>query len=144
MKGFLLILGSIVLAGGILYAVLGPKPEWQPRGGTFEEGTSGIMGEARLGPTCPAEPRSEPGSGECADKPFVGTLELTNVDGTRVVKEFTTNAKGEFKIALPPGEYMFRNKPSAGPFPSCGKTGAVTVNGEGFVEVIVFCDTGIR
>jgi hypothetical protein len=144
MKGLNLIIGSVVIAAGILYFAFGPRPEIDfNRGGTEEKGASGISGEVRLGPTCPGR-RIPPGDDNCADKLYQGKFELLEFDGTTVVREFSSGEDGKFKISVPEGEYMIRNKSTGEPFPTCGKTGMIPVEKEGFTEVIVFCDTGIR
>jgi len=99
---------------------------------------TGIEGEVLLGPQCPGATRT---SEECPDKPLSGTFELLDLKGNKV-KEFTSDLLGKFSIAVPPGDYSIRLK-SSSPFPSCGKSGIVPVE-TGYVEVIVFCDTGIR
>lgn len=106
--------------------------------------TSGIRGEARLGPICPAVRRSEPGSGECADKLYQADFLLYKGETAIVAAEFSTDERGQFSVSLPPGEYRIRNKPSGNPYPKCGGTGIVPVEEGKFAEVIVFCDTGIR
>jgi hypothetical protein len=146
MKGLNLIIGSIVIAAGILYFAFGPRPAFDldmNRGGTIEEGTSGIEGEVRLGPTCPGQ-RVPPGEDNCADKLYQAEFELLDFHGTTVVREFSSDEQGKFKISVPAGEYMIRNKDQTQPFPTCGKTGTIPVESEEFTSVIVFCDTGIR
>lgn len=145
MKDVYLVLGSVVLALIILFVAFGPEPEINfGKRGTMEEGVSGIMGEVRLGPTCPAEPRAEPGSGECGDKLFSTKLFLLDVTGLNVVREFESGADGRFKISVPPGEYFIRRTPAGDELPTCGGTGLVPVELNEYADVIVFCDTGIR
>lgn len=144
MRGLNLIIGSVVIAAGILYFAFGPRPDLNfGKGGTSEDGISGIMGEVRLGPTCPGA-RMEPGEDKCADKLYQGEFELLDFYGRTVIREFSTDEQGKFKISVPAGEYMIRNKDTGQPFPACGKSGTIPVSAEGFADVIVFCDTGIR
>ncbi len=140
MKGIYLIIGSMVIAAGILYFVMGPKSTGENNTG---DGTSGIMGEVRLGPTCPTR-RAEPGDDECADKLYQTNLVVMDEAGTRVIKAFSSDKDGKFKISLPVGEYVIRNAEPSTILPSCGKSGSVPVELNEYTDVIVFCDTGIR
>ncbi len=104
--------------------------------------TSGIEGKVLLGPMCPVEksPREE----GCANKYFQTNLELTTVDGSKVIKKFSSDVDGLFKVSVAPGEYAIRNVQTTSPYPSCGKAGIVPVEANKYTRVTVNCDTGIR
>ncbi|MBX4195431.1 hypothetical protein KW796_00540 [Candidatus Parcubacteria bacterium] len=137
MKQVSIILGAAILAGGIVFFATGhklPKPEAKDSG-------TGIMGEVRLGPTCPVQ--NNPHNEECADKPYQTDLILVNLDEV-VIKRFSSGTDGKFKIDVPPGDYAIRKASSESALSSCGQSGIVPVEESGYTEVIVFCDTGIR
>ncbi|MEK7194590.1 MAG: hypothetical protein AAB660_02795 [Patescibacteria group bacterium] len=104
--------------------------------------TSGIEGKVLLGPTCPVE-QSTRDEG-CANKYFQTNLELTTVDGLKVIKKFSSDSAGLFKVSVAPGDYAIRNVQTSSPYPSCGKAGLVPVEANKYTRVTVNCDTGIR
>ncbi|MHB1261595.1 MAG: hypothetical protein ACYC2H_07745 [Thermoplasmatota archaeon] len=103
---------------------------------------SGIEGVAMMGPTCPVE--RDPPDPDCADKPYEGDLVVTTPDQGKMLKEFRTNAHGEFQVAIGPGEYSIRNDPASDNFPYCSTQGTIVVEAGRFTRADVSCDTGIR
>lgn len=102
---------------------------------------SGINGAVLLGPTCPV--KHIPPDPRCADKPFKTTLAITTLDGTRVLKEFSSDADGKFKVNLSPGSYVVRSA-AANILPRCASIGAITVRTGAYTSTTIYCDTGIR
>jgi Carboxypeptidase regulatory-like domain len=99
--------------------------------------TSGIRGQALVGPMCPVETQNSP----CSDVPYHGTVVATD---TGSGKEYTTesNAKGAFQLPLPPGTYEV-SIVSESP-PPFAKPQTVTVPADAFVQVTLSVDSGIR
>ncbi|MCL5429350.1 MAG: DUF4493 domain-containing protein [Chloroflexi bacterium] len=119
----LIVIGSMLLA-----ACAAGAPEGQ-----------GIMGLVLLGPHCPVVQEGVP----CPDTPYETELVVTSLDGTRIIKEFSSNANGEFEVNLPIGTYAIRS-PDPGGLPYCTTNQPVTVEAGAMTEVKVLCDTGIR
>ncbi|OHA91481.1 MAG: hypothetical protein A2665_00260 [Candidatus Zambryskibacteria bacterium RIFCSPHIGHO2_01_FULL_46_30] len=105
-------------------------------------GSGGIQGKVLLGPICPV--MREPPEEQCADRLFETGLVLTTSDGARIVKRFSSDAKGEFRVSLPPGLYLIRSAPGGPIMPSCSKGEVVEVKLNVYTETTVYCDTGIR
>lgn len=105
------------------------------------EANSGIFGQVVIGPQCPvvAEGMEE----ECADKPYQATILVKTEDGSREVTRFTSDANGQFRVALPPGTYLLEPIPGGSPFPF-GKPQLVEVREGQYTEVTILYDTGIR
>ena len=103
---------------------------------------SGIRGSVLLGPTCPV--MMDPPDPKCDDKPFETKLALTTPDGSRVIKEFYSNALGTFSVSVSPGKYSIRSAVAANVLPYCSSDGEVQVSAGKFSEIIVHCDSGIR
>lgn len=101
------------------------------------DGTSGIRGNASVGPMCPVVTQSSP----CPDVPYQGTVVATN---TETGQEFTveTNAKGVFELPLAPGTYEVSIVSEASP--PFAKPQTVTVQQGSFARVTVSVDSGIR
>lgn len=99
----------------------------------------GIRGIVLLGPNCPVVQEGVP----CPDTPFQTELVVTSADGLREIKEFSSDAQGQFEISLPVGSYAIRSPQPSG-LPYCMTNDTVIVEEGAMTEVIVFCDTGIR
>ena len=102
-------------------------------------GASGIQGQALMGPMCPVVSIDEP----CPDQPVQATVDVLNVDCTRRIASFTTDADGRFRVALQPGEYCLLPQQGTSGFPF-GKPQNVGVQENAFTAVIISLDTGIR
>ncbi len=64
--------------------------------------TSGIEGQALIGPTCPAV---RAGDQKCTDRPYHTTVIIKTLDGQEV-KRVATDAQGKFRVALEPEFYV--------------------------------------
>ncbi len=106
-------------------------------GASAGDGTSGIRGQALSGPQCPVEVQGSP----CPDLPYEGTVIVTDTESG---EEFTvkTDSEGRFELSLEPGTYEVSIVSETSP--PFAKPQAVTVEPEGFVEIVVSVDTGIR
>ncbi len=99
---------------------------------------SGIYGQVTVGPTCPVQQVNNP----CPDKPYQATLTvLTTTDHSKVI-QFQTDANGNFRVALAPGEYILH--PESPNFLPRGRDQNFTVSPHEFVQVNVSYDSGIR
>jgi hypothetical protein len=101
---------------------------------------TGIRGLVLLGPLCPVEIEGQP----CPDQPYATGLVVTNVDGARELKQFSSNTDGSFLVDVPAGEYAIRSAAAAAVLPYCATNETVIVRPGGYTEAIVYCDTGIR
>lgn len=106
------------------------------------ESGSGVAGVVRLGPQCPVEVEGRP----CPDVPPVGVKVLIaeQLPGELYgagdpVAETTTDAKGRFRVAVPPGAYVVTAEAGM----SCEFMDAVVTAGA-VTDIDVPCDTGIR
>jgi hypothetical protein len=119
----------------------GPNCEFVcPEEGVAELGGT-VLGTVMLGPSCPVE--SYPPDPNCADKPYATSLVLTTLDGARVLKQFDSNTDGTFRVEVMPGTYAIRSAASANILPYC-QVDNIVVPPNGFAEVVVSCDSGIR
>lgn len=152
-KGFALvyilvgIVALVLIAGGAYYIgkfqisksqnliIASPSPSLEEI-----DGKSGIMGKIVLGPTCPAV---GPGmENECQDKPYQATVAVKTSDGTKEITKFTSDAEGNFKVSLAPGDYLLVPISIGRSF--FGKPQNVTVKEGEFTSVTIPYDTGIR
>lgn len=104
------------------------------------EGDSGITGVVLLGPQCPVVTVESP----CPDEPTEASVQVSNADGTQVIKLVRTDANGRFRIELEPGDYMVQAIPLDQSGIQFSKPQNVTVVTGQFLEVNVGLDTGIR
>lgn len=111
------------------------------RDATGAQNKSGIRGTALLGPTCPVE--RIPPDPACAPKLYQTKLVATTPDGARVIKEFSSDAKGTFSVDLLPGDYAIRSAVAANVWPYCSSE-TITVKANAYASATVHCDTGIR
>jgi hypothetical protein len=100
---------------------------------------TGVRGNAHVGPTCPVE--RMPPDPACADRPYAGTLVVESVGGTRI-GAVTTDAAGNFALALPPGSYQLRLDGNAA-YPRLAPQ-PFTVRADGWTTLDVALDSGIR
>lgn len=96
-----------------------------------------VSGTATVGPTCPV--MRNPPDPACADKPYTGTLILTN---TTTGKKYTPSiaSDGSFTVSLTRGVYDVGTANNS-PFPRC--SGKVEVTGPS-AHIPIVCDSGIR
>ena len=102
--------------------------------------TSGIEGQALIGPMCPVVQEGTP----CPDEPYQATIVIWNAERTKEIVTIETKADGRFRVPLPPGGYYIDPRPpdSGGPPTPIPQT--VTVPPDRFVPVTVEYDSGIR
>lgn len=99
---------------------------------------SGIEGNVTLGPTCPVVQVNNP----CPDKPYQATLTILKATSRDKVIQFATNANGNFRVALAPGEYILHpESPSIMPHAA---DVPFTVTDHEFTHLDVVYDSGIR
>jgi len=103
-----------------------PEPVETPR--PTECACSGIQGRTTQSPVCPIG---------CTPAPSHATVAVWNADRTQQVVEFTTDQQGRFRVPLAEGQYYIDPQGPAEPL-------LVTVPANGFVEVGIDYDTGIR
>ena len=102
---------------------------------------SGVEGTVTIGPTCPV---IREGDLSCADKPYITTIQVVAVGSPQSSPFATTksDAGGNYKILLPPGEYALQ--PVGGAlFPRC-ETKNITIEAFKIITTNLSCDTGIR
>ncbi|HSR89462.1 MAG TPA: hypothetical protein VLK22_03680 [Candidatus Udaeobacter sp.] len=116
-------------------------PTENPAIKTITTGAGGIEGSVWLGPVCPVE--KNPPDPTCANRPYRTSLAVTTVEG-KLVKNFSSDMNGQFKVNVPPGKYAIRYADTAKKYPICGTSDVISVESNSFAEVNVFCDTGIR
>ena len=151
------------------YPIMESHPERcrTPDGRTFvrgiapnkRSGIGGIFGTVLVGPTCPVV--ENPPDPKCADKPYQTRLVVTTPDDSRVIKRFSSDASGMFRLKLAPGQYAIRSEASAGSLPYCLRSETIQVaanniqrllfiaiqgsdriyHGSGAVSDLRFCDS---
>lgn len=104
--------------------------------------TSGVTGQVTLGPTCPVESAGTP----CEDQPPANVVVTVSEElpvevhaAGPTVARGTTDARGSFRIVVPPGDYVVTARAGM----SCELVDARVLD-DTFVTVTVACDTGIR
>jgi hypothetical protein len=100
-----------------------------------EHPDSGVTGQVFIGPTCP---HIRPGF-DCPDRPFQTSITVRTLHG-RIVRHFTTDAQGRFRVSLKPGRYVLvgrRGLPRAQPT-------EVTVARHIYTTVTITYDSGLR
>jgi hypothetical protein len=132
------------MGGGVLIIAL---VVWSLAGcGAQDPGTtqrqSGVAGWVHLGPQCPVETEGD----RCEDKPAVGSKVTVatplpgNPDsGGEVDARTTTDARGKYRVAMPPGRYVVTAQAGL----SC-EVMTVRVTSAAYSKVDIPCDTGIR
>ncbi len=101
--------------------------------------TSGIKGQAFIGPGCPVMQEGVP----CPDSPYQAKLTVLGRDG-RAVVEVTTDADGKFEIKLPPGDYVLHAENLEGGKLPFAQDMEFTVKPNEFTEIEIYFDSGIR
>ena len=99
-------------------------------------GETGIRGVVRAGPQCAVEVAGSP----CPDLPWDGIVRVSA--GGDEVAEISTDAKGQFRVAVEPGTYDVMPVVDDGIGSSQSQT--VTVVEDRFAAVALSVDTGIR
>ncbi len=100
---------------------------------------TGVYGQVLMGPIVPG-PETP---GQVNEAPFSALFSVLRNDGS-IAGRFQSDDDGQFEIDLRPGDYTVVPDASA-PFPNPeGQTRSVTVPEQGYAEVILRFDTGIR
>lgn len=111
---------------------------------------SGVEGTVTAGPMCPGPVRiGQP----CPDRPVAvhllavrfppGFVGVPLPQSGRVVARFSSDASGQFRLALPPGSYLlYADSHQTGFMGGC--RGDVTVPPRQWIHADVSCDTGMR
>jgi hypothetical protein len=100
---------------------------------------SGITGKVSVGPMCPVMIEGQ----DCPDRPLQATLTVNSSDGKKIV-QFQTDAQGNFKVPLPPGDYVLHPEtPQGKPLPFASDQPFIVSPGE-FTQLNVQYDSGIR
>jgi len=103
-----------------------------------DAGTSGIEIIATISPIHGGPSKL----GEADSAPLANTSFRVEAAG-KVVRTFKTDAKGYFKVDLPPGRYEIRIEKPIMKGPGCG-LGDVEVTAGVFKKVNLDCDSGMR
>ena len=117
----------------------GPKCEFSPC--PIESGTNGVItvsGTVSIGPTCPVE--KNPPDAACANKPYTGTIILTNTSDGKTYSA-RTDEHGVFTLSLMRGVYDVSRPANESPFPVC--RGKIEITSAAAV-IPISCDSGIR
>lgn len=111
-------------------------------GGSIVPYQSGLRGVVMLGPICPVvQNPPQPG---CEDRPYATAVVISRASNpARAFAQTKSTETGEFEVALPPGDYLVSAGPSNVSLPHC-TTQPVAVPAQGYVGVIINCDSGIR
>lgn len=102
-----------------------------------------LSGNALAGPTCPVE--RDPPDPACAERPVGGAeIVVLAADSGEEVARVTTDADGDFSIALVPGRYQLVAQPTAGLMAAPAPIDVELIAGEAAEPVMLAYDTGIR
>ncbi|HSL31358.1 MAG TPA: hypothetical protein VK900_19305 [Anaerolineales bacterium] len=98
---------------------------------------SGIEGQVLIGPMCPVVQQNQ----ECPDQPYQTTLTVQSRTGVQIM-QFQTDAEGNFKVPLAPGEYILHpESPDGIPFAS---DQTFLVETGRYTQLNINYDSGIR
>ncbi len=112
---------------------------WAGLASAVSAGATGIAGQVLMGPIVPGPEVP----GQINEAPFSASFRVVESDNNAVAR-FESDDNGNFTVVLPPGEYTIVPDASA-PFPSPEQqTKSVIVPEDGFADVILMFDTGIR
>ena len=87
-------------------SVSSARPQSNERNSKVQKPT-GIKGTMLIGPVCPGPERIVPDP-KCADRPYRGRLAVESAPGEVEVATVTPNQRGEFSVAVPPGQYVIK------------------------------------
>lgn len=97
-------------------------------------GLSGVVLRGPIQPVCM--------EGDPCEETFAAGFTVRRHD--LVVRRFDSDAEGRFSVELPPGTYLIVPDPNAPILAPEGQAREVTVDQEGFTDVELHFDTGIR
>jgi hypothetical protein len=98
---------------------------------------TGIEGQVLIGPMCPVVQLGTP----CPDQPYQATITVKDIRGEQVAR-IETDAQGQFKLPLAPGDYTLVPESPDG-FTRAAER-PVTVTAGQFTRVTITYDSGIR
>ena len=101
--------------------------------------TSGISGKVMIGPTCPVVRPDM--ADQCKDKPHQANVIVKDSQGKEITR-FSSDANGEFKVALKPGTYHL--DPQSPNMLPRGKPQDVVVEDGKYTDILISYDSGIR
>jgi hypothetical protein len=102
----------------------------------------GVSGRVTAGPTCPVE--RFPPDPACAPRAVAGAVLVVTDDSGREVARATSDANGDFAIALSPGGYVLTPQPVAGIMGTAAPQPFTIASAGSSVTLDVEYDTGIR
>lgn len=106
-----------------------------------DAGSSGIRGKVLLGPACPGPIVA---SSPCPDEPVSILIRIESAATGEPMATVRSDSSGEFRIALPPGDYLLIPEPEqSGGFPHGGPVDVTVKPGE-FSQVTLKLDSGLR
>jgi len=101
-----------------------------------------VTGIVLAGPTCPVV--RDPPDPACEDRPVAGAeIVVVDVQGQEVARA-SSDAEGQFSLALAAGEYQLVPQPVDGLLGTASPMPIVVVEGEPLEPVTFLYDTGIR
>lgn len=100
--------------------------------------STGIKGNATISPTCAGGVTPE----QDCEKGYATTFVVSTIDG-KFVKNFESDANGNFQVDLPPGQYKITHESST-ILPRMGVVNPVTVNASGYTNLHISFDSGIN
>lgn len=103
-----------------------------------EEITTGLEGIVYRGPINPVEME-----GQVNDAPFSALFRVYTLKN-KLITSFSSNAAGEFKVMLAPGNYKIIPDKSAPIMSAESQVKEITVNQIGIINMDLYYDTGIR
>jgi hypothetical protein len=123
---------AIVVGLGFFFSVVLAEPTASPSAGTALEGVI-VISPARPGPTREGVSNAAP----------LANIEFIVQKGDATVASFTTDAKGAFRISVPPGHYTISRKAPVGRIGHFGPFEVDVVEGQ-TTKVNWTCDSGMR
>lgn len=110
--------------------------------GIFKEEltTSGIYGKVTLGPLTPVVREGDESKNV---RPYQSTIAVKDINSSKMIKRFSSDTNGEFKVYLAPGIYLL-DPLSKNSMPPVGKPVTVIVRPNMFTVVNIPYDSGIR
>lgn len=107
---------------------------------TFSQGSlAGIEGQMLRGPACPGPIRP----GQVCEVPLEATFRVVNQQG-KVIKTFSTDAEGRFRVALRPGAYTLVPDDHTPILRPAAQQHPVVVTQHAFTHLRLVFDTGLR
>ncbi len=129
------ILGAVLVASTIPSLACASNPSRQDQ----ERVDTGVMGQVLRGPVAPGPERV----GSADEEPFSALFHVLNGNEVEVTS-FESDEEGRFEVALAPGNYIVVPDESAPILFPTRQRREVTAPEEGYVEVVLRFDTGLR